>query len=99
MLRRKPLIPIPSAVTSIPNASRMLRAAVADAGDELRQQLKKMKRDRASVEERKPLLVEYRNILRMTQETPTSLRNRVKYLQNVYSKYQRAKRGLSEGIS
>ena len=31
------------------------------------------------------------------QETPTSLRNRVKDLKKVYTEYQRAKRGLSEG--
>ncbi|MGI9427064.1 MAG: sigma-70 family RNA polymerase sigma factor [Bythopirellula sp.] len=65
--------------------------------DELQVQLKKMKKDRAPLSERKPLLLEYRNILRMTQETPTSLRNRVKFLQEIYSRYQRAKRGLSEG--
>ena len=65
--------------------------------DELQAQLKQMKKDRAPMSERKPLLVEYRNILRMTQETPTSLRNRVNFLREIYSKYQRAKRGLSEG--
>ena len=42
-------------------------------------------------------LTEYRNILRALQETPTSLRNRVRYLREMYAKYQRAKRGLSEG--
>ncbi len=31
------------------------------------------------------------------QETPTSLRNRVRYLKTVYAQYQQAKRGLSEG--
>ena len=31
------------------------------------------------------------------QETPTSLRNRVAYLKNIYAHYQEAKRGLSEG--
>ncbi len=46
---------------------------------------------------REPWLAEYRNILRATQETPTSLRNRVKYLQSIYAEYQEAKRGLSEG--
>ena len=65
--------------------------------DELQQQLKKMKKDRASLEQRKPLLIEYRNILRMTQESPTSLRQRVRDLKRIYSRYQRAKRGLSEG--
>ena len=65
--------------------------------DELQAQLQRMKKDRRSLSERKPLLVEYRNILRITQETPTSLRNRVANLQSIYSTYQRAKRGLSEG--
>src|SRR5690606_5821625 len=65
--------------------------------DELKAQLDQMKRDRRSMSERKPLLIEYRNILRVTQETPTSLRKRVEYIKDVYSKYQRAKRGLSEG--
>ncbi len=65
--------------------------------DELQAELKKMKKDRCSLAERKPLIVEYRNILRITQETPTSLRNRVRLLQNIFSTYQRAKRGLSEG--
>ena len=65
--------------------------------DELRRQLARMKRDRRSQEDRKPLIVEMRNILRMTQETPTSLRNRVAYLNDIYKEYQKAKRGLSEG--
>ncbi len=47
--------------------------------------------------EREPWLMEFRNILRATQETPTSLRNRVRALKEVYAQYQEAKRGLSEG--
>ena len=43
------------------------------------------------------LLREYRGLLRATQETPTSLRRRVAYVKRVYTLYQRAKRGLSEG--
>jgi RNA polymerase primary sigma factor len=65
--------------------------------DELKKQLDQLKKDRRPMSERKPLLVEYRNILKMTQETPTSLRNRVAFLKDVFSKYQQAKRGLSEG--
>ncbi|WP_425396671.1 sigma-70 family RNA polymerase sigma factor [Aeoliella sp.] len=65
--------------------------------DQLQSQLDKMKKDRRPMSERKPVLVEYRNILRTLQETPTSLRRRVSDLKAVYSKYQRAKRGLSEG--
>ena len=69
----------------------------SDRVDELQLQLRKMKKDRVSMEQRKPLQIEYRNILRMTQESPTSLRNRVNGLKRIYSRYQRAKRGLSEG--
>jgi RNA polymerase primary sigma factor len=65
--------------------------------DELRSQMFDQKKRRASTEERAPLLREYRAILRATQETPTSLRNRVMCLKQVYTLYQRAKRGLSEG--
>jgi RNA polymerase primary sigma factor len=75
-------------------------AAVEDFSErvtELQEQLQQMKKVRAPMSERKPLLIEFRNILRMTQETPTSLRNRVAYLRSTYSRYQRAKRGLSEG--
>ncbi len=64
---------------------------------DIRKQLDKMKRDRRPMAERKPLIVEQRNILRALQETPTSLRNRVRLLQRVYARYQTAKRGLSEG--
>jgi RNA polymerase primary sigma factor len=42
-------------------------------------------------------LDEFRNIARLTQETPTSLRNRVKSVKELFVKYQEAKRGLSEG--
>ena len=40
---------------------------------------------------------EYRNLLIATQETPTSLRNRVRFLRSEYAQYQQAKRELSEG--
>ncbi|MCA9248773.1 MAG: sigma-70 family RNA polymerase sigma factor, partial [Planctomycetales bacterium] len=65
--------------------------------DELKAQIDQSKKDRRPLAERKPLLVEYRAILRATQETPTSLRNRVTYLKRIYVEYQDAKRGLSEG--
>jgi RNA polymerase primary sigma factor len=69
----------------------------SDRIEELRAQMEQARKDRRPASERKELVVEFRNILRVTQETPTSLRNRVAYLKDVYSKYQRAKRGLSEG--
>jgi len=64
--------------------------------DELQARLPELKRDKNSPEAAQ-LLTEYRMILQSTQETPRSLRNRVQYLRRVYSEYQRAKRGLSEG--
>ena len=65
--------------------------------DELKAQIDAHKKAKGSLAERKPWIVEYRNILRAAQESPTSLRNRVKHLKKVYSEYQQAKRGLSEG--
>jgi RNA polymerase primary sigma factor len=65
--------------------------------DELKAKLDSLKKDRKAMAERKPLLVEYRNILRALQETPSSLRNRIVALKLIYTEYQRAKRGLSEG--
>ena len=65
--------------------------------DQLQEQLRALKESKAPAAAREPRLAEFRNILRATQETPTSLRNRVAYLKTVYAQYQRAKRGLSEG--
>jgi RNA polymerase primary sigma factor len=65
--------------------------------DELKQQIDRMKNERRPFSEYNELLSEYRGYLRSCQETPTSLRNRVKKLKVVYAKYQQAKRGLSEG--
>jgi RNA polymerase primary sigma factor len=64
---------------------------------ELQTELKKLRKDRRPMSERKPVLQEYRALLRATQETPSSIRNRVQYLKNIYAEYQVAKRGLSEG--
>ncbi len=51
----------------------------------------------AAVAEREELQSELRMIMLSTQETPTSLRNGVRTLQQIYSEYQTAKRELSEG--
>ena len=56
----------------------------SDRVDELQTELKKMKKNRCSLAERKPLMIECRNILRITQESPTSLRNRVELLQGIF---------------
>jgi RNA polymerase primary sigma factor len=55
------------------------------------------KKAKKSPGDRKPLVRELRTILIACQETPTSLRNRVRFLKGVYSQYQQAKRELSEG--
>jgi RNA polymerase primary sigma factor len=65
--------------------------------DVLRNQIDATPKTRSANPQRDALIREYRNILRLTQETPTSLRNRVRDLTVIYDQYQRAKRGLSEG--
>jgi RNA polymerase primary sigma factor len=65
--------------------------------DELRRQIAAHKKARGAVADRKNLIDELRRLMIATQESPTSLRNRVAYLKNVYREYQIAKRGLSEG--
>jgi len=65
--------------------------------DELKARIVEHRKTKGQTKHREPWVTEYRNILHATQETPTSLRNRVKYLRSVYAEYQEAKRGLSEG--
>jgi len=65
--------------------------------DELRRKIDELKQNRGAAAERQALLSQYRELLLATQETPTSLRNRVALLKTVYSEYQQAKRELSEG--
>ncbi len=65
--------------------------------DEYKALMVEQKRNRAPLEQRQQTLKEFRSICKACQETPTSLRRRVAYLKTVYSQYQRAKRGLSEG--
>ncbi len=65
--------------------------------DALKAEINAHKKARGPLAERKPWIVEFRNILRATQETPSSIRNRVQRLKVVYTQYQHAKRGLSEG--
>ena len=64
---------------------------------ELRRKIDEAGTNRKRSAEREAWLKEYRNILIATQETPTSLANRVSYIRKVYSEYQQAKRELSEG--
>ena len=65
--------------------------------DELKARIDAHRSAKGAPREREPWIMEFRNILRATQETPTSLRNRVRQLQRVHVQYQEAKRGLSEG--
>ncbi len=65
--------------------------------DRLKMQLDEQKQNRTPEVDRQALLVEYRSILLATQETPSSLRNRVAGLKRVYTEYQQAKKELSEG--
>jgi len=65
--------------------------------NELRHSIQDHKKNRGPVSDRRNWLIEYRNILLATQETPVSLKNRVVFLRHVYADYQQAKRELSEG--
>lgn len=65
--------------------------------DELKKRIDVHKKSRGSAAERLPWQQEFRNILFATQESPSSLRNRVQMLKRVYADYQQAKRELSEG--
>jgi len=65
--------------------------------DELRARIREHRKTDRPSDESQPWVVEYRSILSATQETPTSLRNRINRIKAVYAEYQEAKRGLSEG--
>lgn len=65
--------------------------------DELHQRIHQHKKARKPAAERQPWLQDLRMMLIACQESPTSLRNRVRYLKKVFSEYQQAKRELSEG--
>ncbi len=65
--------------------------------DELKRRIREHKLGGRPEYERQQWLDEFRNILQLTQETPTSLRSRVKSVKELFAKYQEAKRGLSEG--
>jgi len=65
--------------------------------DELKARIEAHKKARLPQAERQAWIRDFRAIVRTTQETPKSLRNRVRYLKSIYAHYQQAKRGLSEG--
>ncbi len=65
--------------------------------DELKAKIAKHKKAKKPAAERQEWIVEMRNILLACQESPASLRHRVKFLRQIYTQYQKAKRELSEG--
>ena len=65
--------------------------------DDLLQRIQEHKKAKKPAHEREAWIQEMRTILVACQESPTSLRNRVSYLREVYTRYQKAKRELSEG--
>ncbi len=65
--------------------------------DEIHDDLRKLSSEHVAPSQVAELKREYRQILIATQETPTSLRNRVAMVKKVYTEYQRAKKQLSEG--
>ena len=65
--------------------------------DQLKAMVEKSRAEDRPEYERYQWVMEYRNILLMTQETPTSLRNRVKEVRKVYRRYEDAKKRLAEG--
>jgi len=64
---------------------------------ELKGLVEQHKRAKLPPAERAQWIKEFRQILRCTQETPSSMRNRVAKIKTIYTQYQHAKRGLSEG--
>jgi RNA polymerase primary sigma factor len=65
--------------------------------DEIQRELSHLDPTQVAPSQVAELRREYRQILIATQETPTSLRNRVACVKVVFSDYQRAKKQLSEG--
>ena len=65
--------------------------------DELQSYIDRHRASGAPASARNDWILERRHILLMTQETPTSLRNRVAEARRIYVEYQNAKKGLSEG--
>jgi len=64
---------------------------------ELRSKIEAHKRSKQPPSGRQKLVDEYRAILKACQETPKSLKRRMDEIRGIYARYQKAKRGLSEG--
>jgi RNA polymerase primary sigma factor len=64
---------------------------------ELRSKIEAHRRSKQPPAGRLKLVEEYRAILKACQETPRSLKRRMDEIREIYARYQKAKRGLSEG--
>ncbi len=64
---------------------------------ELKIKIDAHKRTKQPASNRQNLVDEYRAILKACQETPRSLKRRMKEINEIFARYQRAKRGHSEG--
>ena len=64
---------------------------------ELKIKIDAHKRTKQPASNRQNIVDEYRAILKACQETPRSLKRRMKEINEIFARYQRAKRGLSEG--
>ena len=64
---------------------------------ELRLKIEAHKRSKQPPAARQKLVTEYRQMLKACQETPSSLKRRMDEIRVIFTKYQHAKRGLSEG--
>jgi RNA polymerase primary sigma factor len=64
---------------------------------ELRSKIEAHRRTKQPPTGRQKLVDEYRAILKACQETPRSLKRRMDEIREIYARYQKAKRGLSEG--
>ena len=71
--------------------------ALSRRADELKSRISVHRNAKGPSKERKPWLAEFRSILRTTQETSTSLHNRVLAIMRAYSQHREAKRRLCEG--
>ncbi len=65
--------------------------------DSLKAQIDVWRKNKTPLDQYAAQVKEFRTILRATQETPRSVRHRVRELKVTYAQYQKAKRGLSEG--
>jgi RNA polymerase primary sigma factor len=64
---------------------------------ELKTKIDAHKRTKQPPSARQQLVDEYRAILKACQETPRSLKRRMAEINEIFARYQKAKRGLSEG--